>query len=911
MIKISKLKLLITIAIFALLLISNAYVSAAPVANTIEPNYQDKTKLILNDVVGIDTQSFKVVLKSQVTNKFLSIPQEEVDISLTSDHGNIRVISDFVNNELHQMYFAEYAGDLSTTRSADSTVDMAKDFLEKYQNYVGDAIYGNLALMLNNINVKTNITKSVGNIKLDVLNSNQKIVDYTWTYIDENGIIAKSKNVILSYDQGRLKGFLNNWPLCKVVGTPKISADEATEIAVEASKNFSYEITTNNITSTITGFNIAPKSLGHATLSYLNFPNQSLARGSDPFTLYPSWYVPLGFDKFYPGDVTGMTVSIWADTDNISIMGPTVADSAFANAKYIQTQGFNQSSMVLFSVLLIMIIFSIGILTNYRNRVAKLSNRWKILRFSSLILCALIVSSVSLVIPEVSATSRAREYAALTGSDPPQLPQEQQSAIDVCNDLNSKFSTGGYNSINSCGSNTQRYQITTNAYSDEQTFDNIAIFHFGHLADFNIGYQDNDGLNVGYNYIYPNTALGKHSFVFIWVCAQAQDRTYGTPVAWTHRDGTQGHPYMSNDGYATPDYLGQCYIGFYCFSPIISGYYQTFDPYSTNYPCADFIKFFYYYALTGLTVNAALDQASIWYFGSYYSSSIFNQGYNAWWPGGMDPPLDVSGYYPEDFYPNNPLNRMIVFGDGTMKIFPPNPPAKPTINGPSPAPPTYVNGNYQFSAVTTDPNINDIIRYQFNWGDGTSTTTGYRVNGAAVYTTHTWSSAGQYSVTVSAQDNTGRWSSASNPLTVNIIQGTPRQNYWVSSIVDYGSSGVYAGVNNPQNLLGSAYDDQVVGLYATGYYGDGAYVKGALNTAASGEIYLIGATSQGYTSRLCVSVSYDGTNWDSVCDQIITQTSPYPIYCGTHAGSFRYIAIGVFYTNSPAAIAIDTVRVIQ
>jgi len=315
---------LLFITVFLLILLSyGAYASPIPSVRAAEPSIQDKAMAILNDVIGLNTEEYVVTIKLKPDKEYLGLPQKDVRATLSSAQSHIMVSYYFVNNNLRQIYIS-YSEFPVEYPAADTTVELAKGFLERYQNYTGDSFYGELASMLDNIDVTNNITKSAGNIKLEVLNSDQIIVDYVWTYTDENGIIAKSKNVILSYDRGQLKVFLNNWPLYTVVGTPEISGEEATAIAIEASKNYSYEVSTDNGTLTVTGFEIAPESLGHEVLSYLNFPNQSLARGGDPFTLYPSWYVPLGFVKSYPGGVTGMTVTIWADTGEVSTLGPMV-----------------------------------------------------------------------------------------------------------------------------------------------------------------------------------------------------------------------------------------------------------------------------------------------------------------------------------------------------------------------------------------------------------------------------------------------------------------------------------------------------------------------------------------------------------------------------------------------------------
>ena len=40
--------------------------------------------------------------------------------------------------------------------------------------------------------------------------------------------------------------------------------------------------------------------------------------------MYPSWYVPLGFDKVYPGGVTGAVVRVWADNGQVSSINPMI-----------------------------------------------------------------------------------------------------------------------------------------------------------------------------------------------------------------------------------------------------------------------------------------------------------------------------------------------------------------------------------------------------------------------------------------------------------------------------------------------------------------------------------------------------------------------------------------------------------
>ena len=77
------------------------------------------------------------------------------------------------------------------------------------------------------------------------------------------------------------------------------------------------------------------------------------------------------------------------------------------------------------------------------------------------------------------------------------------------------------------------------------------------------------------------------------------------------------------------------------------------------------------------------------------------------------------------------------------------PPEPPTVDGPEKV---RINKEYEFSAITTDPE-NDQIYYMFDWGDGTHTDWLGPVNsGDSMSASHAWSEIGNYEVQVRAKD---------------------------------------------------------------------------------------------------------------------------------------------------------------
>ncbi len=93
---------------------------------------------------------------------------------------------------------------------------------------------------------------------------------------------------------------------------------------------------------------------------------------------------------------------------------------------------------------------------------------------------------------------------------------------------------------------------------------------------------------------------------------------------------------------------------------------------------------------------------------------------------------------------------------------PPNTPSTPS--GPTSG---HGGTTYSYSTSTTDPD-NDSVRYVFNWGDGSTNTTGWYASGVTATASHSWSSPGTYRVKVQAQDSTGALSDWSPYLTVSI-----------------------------------------------------------------------------------------------------------------------------------------------
>lgn len=108
------------------------------------------------------------------------------------------------------------------------------------------------------------------------------------------------------------------------------------------------------------------------------------------------------------------------------------------------------------------------------------------------------------------------------------------------------------------------------------------------------------------------------------------------------------------------------------------------------------------------------------------------------------------------------------------------PPNTPTIGGPSSGKP---GATYPYTAVTTDPD-GDNVAYYFDWGDGTNSGwTAYVASGTSTSESHSWMMKGTYTIQVKAKDTNNLESAFAtlqvsmprtyNPLIIRLLERFP------------------------------------------------------------------------------------------------------------------------------------------
>jgi len=652
--------------IFSVLSSSGSYVQAR------QPTIQEKSLYLLDDLAGINLAAYSTSLSPLQPDSYLTLSRQTADFTLSSDSGNLRVRCSFIGDFLQKIYISDISGEVKVNSKGATVVDDAKSFLQRYQAHIQDSFYENLQSMLDGVGANENTTKVAGDIKLDVKVYDPATAEFTWTYVDANGVLAPAKNVNLAYEQGNLKYFVNNWQLYTVAYSPQISREQAVDLALDALAKFSYNTTVSGENVSVSGFKVA--SVGDVSLCYLNYQNTDSARNGDPFVLFPSWFVPLGFDKFYPGSVSGVYIRLWADTGNVCDIVPMVVDSAGAESSdapfegdrlvgetagvevYSSSNGQVYASLVVVPVVLVVIGFCLCL----RWRRAALFFRFKssssrrFVKPWSVLLCALMLAgSVFVLAPPTQALVSNNAVSLIFGSQIEQFEGVSEGELNIYFDelgAISDVTTSVYNSFSDYDSRQRYFGFNKNqmlsAISDAETgYDSVAVLYIGHkLGPANTYWvEENPNVGVDADDIQQQTS-GKTYFVWSWSCDSATSPFSGLPVAWTNN--------QLNDG-------RRCYIGFDDASPALSA-----ASFKTNTGLGkDFITQFYYYALSvGLSIQDSLNEASLDVFNTAFNNSPLNGN-------------EFETYWPVDYPPDGPWagwasGYMRVYGNENIKLHP-------------------------------------------------------------------------------------------------------------------------------------------------------------------------------------------------------------------------------------------------
>ena len=144
------------------------------------------------------------------------------------------------------------------------------------------------------------------------------------------------------------------------------------------------------------------------------------------------------------------------------------------------------------------------------------------------------------------------------------------------------------------------------------------------------------------------------------------------------------------------------------------------------------------------------------------------------------------------------------------------PPTIPEVDGPQDG---TKDTEYNYTALSTDAD-NDTIQYVFNWGDGETNTTEFLSNGTSTTQTHSWTSAGVYTITVKASDNKTVSGTTEYVVLIDVwLIDDKIKGY----LIDDDSDGIYDLFHNDSSGEETDVEQQNDGTYLIDDEGDGTW----------------------------------------------------------------------------------------
>lgn len=301
---------LILVVAIALLLAQASTVQSATVST------QDKALAFITDVFQLDMTKYNAKLATYSVDypNELGIQQEYVKYDLQASGNTATAFCQFNNGSLTACSISVITGSLLYAQPSDNTFDTTKGILERYQTYTGSSGLKQMIDLLKTVNANNNETKTLGDMKLEVINDAYH-TSYDWKYTF-NGVDYNAVSIIYQ-DSGVF--FSDYLSLYKIGNTDvNISKEQAIDIAMKYIETYSYTGVVNSegkeISVEISGFNIT-KELTKTNLA-TNF--------REPLTFYPCWNIELYLDQkqpyanyTYPSGVYALQVGIWADSGEV------------------------------------------------------------------------------------------------------------------------------------------------------------------------------------------------------------------------------------------------------------------------------------------------------------------------------------------------------------------------------------------------------------------------------------------------------------------------------------------------------------------------------------------------------------------------------------------------------------------
>jgi hypothetical protein len=281
----------------------------APASCSNNATNEETARAFMENMIELDVSKYEINLKTQTDSVDKSgVTENTLLYTLKSKGSTIDVMCIFRNNSLVTCITYPIEGSPAFTRSTADTLDLAKRFLDNYQTELKANYVESLRNMLNNVTEIKPLSITSNDVKLTIVRKDYEYIEWMET---PNGIHNMYNQITLIFQNGTLKLFSDHWNRYPIGSADaSISEEQAINIAKERVKSYSYAMEN----ATVDNLAVNEKS---------NWTHAELTMEPRGDALYPRWEVYLPLDRLYPGMVTSIRVTLWADTGDIESIHET------------------------------------------------------------------------------------------------------------------------------------------------------------------------------------------------------------------------------------------------------------------------------------------------------------------------------------------------------------------------------------------------------------------------------------------------------------------------------------------------------------------------------------------------------------------------------------------------------------
>jgi hypothetical protein len=504
----------------------------------------------LNEVAGINTSNYDVtrfrITPEEVTGSQKT--QTAISATLSNNQANLSIAMVIVEGKVRFYNLNLISGTLqSPSLDNNECLTAGRTAIDQYMsNFKADycADFSRLIpttmrtdkLSIDNENslLTVECPKDITNqVKYAELSWYQKIDNLTIPALSIQATFAKT---------GILTSFADNMGLYKIATTDvAITETNAIDISIPIISAYA-----NSNGRTIEAI--------EAELTYVSDYNSS--RG-DSYLVYPQWTVSAKLDNSNKDGVYGYSVLIWGDSGEVHQQGIQGAYQPLRNNT--TTWSSYQYALILTVVIT---VASISVVAYKRKQNTNIKPKRSAFKIGGMLIVTGLLCSLLAVQPVLAAPS------TVCGSTSNISQTEENLVTTFTSDLSTWSSNVGYTAYNWYGADTTANNLYIAAY-DHGDMGSL-VFYIGHgddgTASGDYSIFDDDGNWVSSDDIYDNSislSSGHKKVAILWSCHQGEVIAE-MPRSWLHTTS------ISADGYNSPDYSNQAFIGWDGLAPYIS-----------------------------------------------------------------------------------------------------------------------------------------------------------------------------------------------------------------------------------------------------------------------------------------------------------------------------------------------------